>query len=128
MGLNVFMIIVYIVISLFVTALLLAVLLFPFWKVWARIKTHHPDIWRSAGPFEPEQMLASPGLAGIFTDVVVRMNRDKALQAADPYLAKWVRVCIEEMRLLPRTTPSRIFCLALLIWLVFSLTKFLIAH
>ena len=73
------MFIVYIVVVAFVTALLLSIPLFPFWKVWQRIKSHHPDIWRSAGPFEVMSMIASPGLAGIFIDVLIRMENDKDL-------------------------------------------------
>ena len=52
------MIVVYIVTTVFVMVLLLSIPLFPFWKVWGRMKTHHPEIWQSAGPFEPNDMIA----------------------------------------------------------------------
>jgi len=102
------MIVVYIVIVTFVIALLLSIPLFPFWKVWQRIKTHHPDIWRSAGPFELMSMVASPGLIGIFLSVVIRMETDKDLQSRDPVLGKWVRWAMEIVRMMPRTFMSQV--------------------
>lgn len=102
------MIIVYIVVVAFVTALLLSIPLLPFWKVWLRIKSHHPDIWRSAGPFEVMSMIASPGLAGIFIDVLIRMENDKDLLGRDPFLRKWVHIAMEVVRMMPRTFMSQI--------------------
>lgn len=130
MGLNLFtglfMYVVYIFIGLFVTALLLALLLFPFWKVWRRLRDHHPDIWQSAGPFAVRDMLRSWGLAGIFIDVIVKINRDKDRQAQDPTLAKWVRACVELIRMFPRTWGARIGTLALFSLIVYKLTRLII--
>jgi hypothetical protein len=102
------MAVVYIVVAAFVITLLLSFPLFPFWKVWKRLQTHHPDIWQSAGPFKLADMIASPGLAGIFIDVLIRMENDKALQTRDPEMGKWCRVSMELMRLLPKTFPAQI--------------------
>ncbi|MDE2336508.1 MAG: hypothetical protein KGL10_04290 [Alphaproteobacteria bacterium] len=110
------------------TALLLSVPLFPFWKVWRRLRDHHPDIWRAAGPFAPRDMLRSPGLVGIFTDVIVKINRDKARQAQDPELARWVRACVELIRLFPRTWGARIGCLAAFGLIVYKLTALVATH
>ncbi len=115
--------VVYIFIAVFVTALLLAGLLFPFWKVWKRIRDHHRDIWQAAGPFEVRDMLRSTGLAGIFIDVIVKINRDKARQEKDPALAQWVRACIEIIRMAPRTWGMRIIYLIVFIYIVVEITK-----
>src|SRR3954469_23195716 len=81
--------ILYIVVVVFVIALLLSIPLFPFWKVWKRLQTHHPDIWASAGPFDVVSMITSPGLVGIFASVLIRLETDKDRHAKDPPLAKW---------------------------------------
>lgn len=94
--------VVYLVILPCVIALLLAALLFPFWKVWRRLQTHHPDIWNAAGPFRVADMLASPGLAGLFILVLSKMNRDPDLRARDPDIVRWVAACIEVLRFLPK--------------------------
>ncbi len=115
--------VVYIFIAVFVTALLLAGLFFPFWKVWMRIRYHHPDIWQAAGPFEVRDMLRSTGLAGIFIDVIVKINRDKVRQKMDPTLAKWVRACVEMIRMAPRTWGMRFLYLIVFIYIVAEITK-----
>jgi len=120
------MFVVYIVVAAFVMVLLLSVPLFPFWKVWARLKTHHPDIWQSAGPFEPRDMIASPGLIGIFLQVLVRMSNDKDLLARDPALIKWVRIAMEVVHLIPRTLLARIGYLIVFLYLTYSVTKLLV--
>ncbi len=115
--------VVYIFIGFFVTALLLAALLFPFWKVWRRLSSHHPDIWQAAGPFEARDMIRSPGLIGIFIDVTVKINRDRERQAQDPVLAKWVRASVEIIRMFPRTWGARILTLIVFFYLVAEITK-----
>lgn len=121
------MIIVYIVVAAFVMVLLLSIPLFPFWKVWQRMKSHHPDIWKSAGPFEPQDMIRSPGLIDIFLQVVIKMEHDKALRERDPLIVKWAGVAMEVVRLLPRTTFSRIIGVIIFFGLVIQLTKLLTA-
>jgi hypothetical protein len=120
------MIIVYIVVTAFVMVLLLSVPLFPFWKVWQRMKSHHPDIWQSAGPFEPQDMIKSPGLAGIFVQVIIRMVNDKALLDRDPVIVKWCRVAMEVVHMMPRTWPSRITYLIVFLYFTSALTKLLL--
>ena len=120
------MIVVYIVTTVFVMVLLLSIPLFPFWKVWGRMKTHHPEIWQSAGPFEPNDMIASPGLLGIFLQVVVRMENDKALLERDPVIIKWVRVSMEVVRMVPRTLVSRVCCFAIFLYFTAELVKLLL--
>ncbi len=120
------MAVVYIVVAAFVIALLLSIPLLPFWKVWQRIKTHHSDIWRSAGPFELMGMLASPGLIGIFIDMLIRMENDKDLQTRDPYLGKWVRLAMEVIRMMPRTFLSQVGYVAVFLYFANMLTMLLI--
>ena len=121
------MFVVYIVIGAFVMLLLLSVPLFPFWKVWQRLQTHHPDIWKSAGPFEIRDMLASPDLIGIFIKVLVRMEVDTALKERDPVIVKWARASMELVRMLPRTFPARLGYFIIFLYLTYALTKLLTA-
>jgi hypothetical protein len=122
------MIVVYIVVAAFVMVLLLSIPLFPFWKVWQRMKTHHPDIWQSAGPFEPRDMIASPGLAGIFLQVVIKMVNDKALLERDPEIVKWCRGAMVIVDMVPRTWPARIGYSVIFLLLTATLTQWLIRH
>ena len=117
--------VVYIVVAVFVIALLLSIPLFPFWKVWSRIKSHHQNIWLSAGPFEVMSMIASPGLAGIFIDVLIRMETDKELQARDPVLGKWVRMSMELLRMMPKTFLSQLGYFLLFLYFTEALTTLL---
>ena len=121
------MIVVYIVAAAFVMVLLLSIPLFPFWKVWKRIKTDHTDIWKSAGPFEPRDMIASPGLIGIFLQVVIRMSRDKALLGTDPVLGKWCHVAMDVIEHVPRTWSARLGTLIVFLYFTVELTKLLTA-
>lgn len=96
------MVLVYIVALPFVMALFLALPLFPFWKVWTRMRSHHPEIWRAAGPFEVGDMIRSPGLVGIFVSVLMKMNRDADLRQKDPVIAGWTAATIEVLRFIPK--------------------------
>ena len=116
------MFVVYIVVAVFVMTLLLSVPLFPFWKVWARQKAQHPDIWQSAGPFQPADMLRSHGLISIFIQVVIRMSNDEALQQRDPLIVKWSRMSVEVMRLMPRTLASQTGYVIIFVYLTYKLT------
>ena len=120
------MIVVYIVTTVFVMVLLLSIPLFPFWKVWDRMKNLHQDIWLSAGPFEPRDMIASPGLIDIFLQVLVRMSNDKSLLERDPVIVKWVRVSMEVVRMVPRTLMSRIVFFAVFVYFTEVLVKLLL--
>jgi hypothetical protein len=120
------MFIVYIAVAVFVMTLLLAIPLFPFWKVWARLKTQHPDIWQSAGPFQPADMLRSHGLISIFIQVVIRISTDTALQQRDPLLVKWSRMSVEVMRLMPRTLASQAAYVIIFVYLAYRLTRALV--
>lgn len=121
------MVIVYIVVAAFVMVLLLSIPLFPFWKVWRRIKTHHPAIWTSAGPFEPRDMISSPGLIGIFLQVIIRMEADKALLSADPVIAKWCHLAMDVVRHVPRTWAARLGYFIIFLYFTAEFTKLLTA-
>ena len=70
-------------------------------------------------------MIASPGLAGIFIDVLIRMENDKELQARDPYLGRWVRTAMEVLRMMPRTFLSQIGYFLIFLYFTEVLTKLL---
>lgn len=97
------MFVVYIVVLACVMVLLLSALLFPFWKVWARLKNNHPDIWAAAGPFRLRDMLGSPGLLQIFFKVLTKINTDTDLKQRDPELARWSVASVEMVRVMPRS-------------------------
>ncbi len=102
------MAVVYIVTVFLVTALLLSIPLFPFWKVSERLKTHHPDIWNSKGPFGILSLLAAPALLGSFFEVLEQVEKDAAMKKNDPELVKWCVMAREVLRMLPRSFPAQI--------------------
>jgi hypothetical protein len=94
----------YIVVALFVTALFLAAAVFPFWKVRARMKSHHPDLWAAKGPFDWEDFKNSP--AATFADfmtVVSLADRDEILLQRDKAFIRWTRLAREIYKIFPVT-------------------------
>lgn len=94
--------IVYIVVLIFVTGLLVFLPLFPFCKVWKRLKTHHPDIWAAKGPFDIRTMAAHPNVISEFLAIVNLADRDETLVKKDPELIKWTRFAREIVKMAPR--------------------------
>lgn len=98
----------YIVVASLVMILLGALPLFPFWKVWSRVKSHHLDLWMSKGPFDVWNMMAHPDVVRGFLDIVALADKDETLVAADPYLIKWTRFAREVWRMMPRSFLGQI--------------------
>lgn len=112
------MAVVYIFVVFLVTCFLLCLPLFPFWKVWKRIKDHHPDLWDSKGPFTPRAMLADTYLMRSFFDIITLADRDEVLVARDPELIKWTRVAREVWKVMPRSFGAQIFTFILFLYFV----------
>lgn len=98
----------YIVVAGLVMILLLALPLFPFCKVWKRLKTHHPGLWASKGPFDPVSLMAHPNLVRGFLDIVALADKDETLLNSDPELIKWCRVSREVWKMMPRSFLAQI--------------------
>lgn len=95
--------IVYIFVVFLVTSLLLAPPLFPFWKVWHRVKYHHPDLWAAKGPFTVMDFVTGTGVLRSFLDIVALADKDEELQRRDPELVKWARLAREVWKMMPRS-------------------------
>ena len=94
---------IYILVVICVICLLLTIPLYPFWKVRARLKTHHPDLWAGKGPFDMMTMMAHGSAVRAFLDIIKEAKDDEALQKRDPELTKWAGLAREVMRMLPRS-------------------------
>jgi hypothetical protein len=95
--------IVYLFVVLSVTSLLLFIPLFPFWKVWQRVKNYHPDLWMAKGPFDIVTLVTTSGTVRSFLDIVALADRDEELKARDPELVKWARLAREVWRMAPQS-------------------------
>ncbi|HYD18026.1 MAG TPA: hypothetical protein VEF76_06080 [Patescibacteria group bacterium] len=113
----------YIVVAALVMCLLLAVPVFPFWKVWKRLKANHPDLWTAKGPFEVRDMAAHPERIRGFLDIVALADKDETLMSRDPELIKWTRFAREVWRMTPRALLGRIGYLLVLVYFVVFFTS-----
>jgi hypothetical protein len=95
--------IVYLFVVFLVTSLLLALPLFPFWKVWSRVKNYHPDLWMSKGPFTVMDFVTGTGVLRSFLDIVALADKDEELMRRDPELVKWARLAREVWKMAPRS-------------------------
>ena len=75
--------ILYIVVAGLVMTLLIGIPLFPFCKVWLRLKRDHLDLWMSKGPFDIWDMMAHPELVRGFLDIVALADKDETLMHND---------------------------------------------
>lgn len=99
---------IYMIVTMAVICLLLALPLFPFWKVWKRLKSHHPDLWAGKGPFDVLTMISGTGAVGEFLEIVALAEKDEELIKRDPELIKWTRFSREVLRMLPRSFMAQI--------------------
>ena len=111
------MAVVYIVTVFLVTALLLSIPLFPFWKVWQRLKAHHTGIWNDRGPFGLSDMIASPARVSAFIGVVNLAEKDEPLRQKDPELVKCCRVCKEILLIFPSSFVGQVGSFFLFLYL-----------
>jgi hypothetical protein len=114
--------ILYIVVAALVMTLLIAIPLFPFCKLWSRIKNHHYDLWMSKGPFGLWDMMAHPELVRGFLDIVALADKDETLLQKDPELVKWARICREVWKMMPRSFLSQIGVTLLFVYFVWFFT------
>lgn len=98
----------YMVVAGLVMILFISLPLFPFCKVWRRLKHYHLDLWNAKGPFEIWDMMAHPSLVRSFMDIIALADKDETLAQRDPELVKWTRVSREVWRMMPRTFLSQI--------------------
>jgi len=114
--------IIHIFIGVLVACLLVTPAILPFWKVWYRLKTHHPDIWQAKGPFDPVTMMAHGYVVKNFFEIINLADRDETLATRDPDLIKWARVAREMRQLLPHSFFGQIGILVLLFAMVYAIS------
>ncbi len=100
--------ILYIVVAGLVMTLLIGIPLFPFCKVWLRLKSDHLDLWMSKGPFNLWDMMAHPELVRGFLDIVALADKDETLMQRDPALVKWAKLAREVWKMMPRSFIAQI--------------------
>lgn len=108
--------ILYIVITILVMVLLVGLPLFPFCKVWKRIKTHHQDLWVSKGPFGIVDLMAHPEYVRGFLDIVALADKDETLMKQDPELVKWCRISREVWKMMPKSFIGQVFLVFLFLY------------
>ncbi len=91
----------YIGVAIFVTCLLLALPLFPFWKFCRRLKSHHPAFYM-AGPFDFRSLVAEPGRMPQLLDLIHKSAGSLEAANNDRELLKWARVADGLWQMAPR--------------------------
>lgn len=115
--------ILYIVVVVLVTFLLLSIPLYPFWKVWHRVKHYHPDLWNEKGPFDLGTLVGHPDvLRGLF-DIITLADKDEVLMKKDPELIEWTRFAREVWVMLPRSFLGQIGYFVVFLYFVSFFTK-----
>jgi hypothetical protein len=115
-------IIIYPLVIVCVTCFLVALPFFPFWKVWARLRSHHKDIWDSHGGFPPRAFLTDADKLAEFLRIVSLAERDVVLRERDPVLVRWTRAAVAVWRMVPGSLAGRVLSLAVLCYLVWALS------
>ncbi len=115
----------YIVIMFFVTGLLIWLPIFPFWKVWKRLKSHHPGLWASKGPFDIRTMAAHPEAFSGFLEIVNLAEKDETLIKKDPELVKWARAAREVLKMAPRGFMAQVGYFFVFLWFVLLFSSLL---
>ena len=105
-----------------VSALLLAIPLYPFWKVWKCIKEKHPDIWAQYGPFDLNNLLATTEIQNNFFKVINKGGDDEKLKGRDPELATWLRIAREVSKMAPRSFGRQVLYFFIFLFFVGTFT------
>jgi hypothetical protein len=93
----------YFLVVFVVTFLLLSLVFFPFCKVHRRIKTYHPDLWVSRGPFDAVSMMAHGQRVTDFFKLANTVHADTTRAQQDPDLARWSLRCSQMSEMAPKT-------------------------
>jgi hypothetical protein len=118
---------IYILVVICVICLLLTLPLYPFWKVRARLKSHHPDLWAGKGPFDMMTMMAHGSAVRAVWDIIKDAENDAALQKRDPELTKWAGLAREVARLLPRSFLGQLGYVLVFMYFVWFLTSLIMS-
>lgn len=117
----------YVVCGFFVVAMMAALPLLPFVKVWLRLRKHHRDLWNGMGPFEIMDLVTSGGAQYNFLRIIQRAHKQEKLVERDPELIKWTNVCNELIKVFPRTFMSQIILFFILFFIASSFTAGLVS-
>ena len=115
--------ILYIFVAACVMTLFIGLPLFPFWKVWKRLKTHHLDLWMAKGPFDLWNLTSHPELVRGFLDIVALADKDENLMKADPYLVKWTKIAREVWKMMPRSFMGQLGVALVFLYFVWFFTS-----
>jgi hypothetical protein len=113
--------IVYLLVVFLVISLLLALPLFPFCKVWRRLKNYHPDLWLAKGPFGLMDFMAGGGTLKNFVAFLGEAANDEALKKKDPQLVSWARFSHELVKMLPKSFLGQIGVAVLFVYFLWVL-------
>lgn len=117
----------YAVCAFIVVALMAALPLLPFVKVWLRLKNHHRDLWNGMGPFGVMDLVTSGGAQYNFLRIIKKAHLQEKLVERDPELIKWTNVCNELIKAFPKTFMRQIILFFILFFIASSFTAGLVS-
>ena len=100
--------------------------LYPFYKVWKRLRDHHRDLWNGMGPFDPMSLLTMSRTQKSFMRIIALAKEQETLQERDPELIKWTNVCNELIKALPKSFTKQVLLALVLLFIASSFTMGLV--
>ena len=116
----------YVLCGFFVISCMMALPLYPFIKVWKRLRKNHRDLWNGMGPFEIMDLITTGRAQKNFFRIIHLAQEQEQLQERDPELIKWTRVCTEMIKALPRSFGKQVFVAIILLFIASSFTSGLV--
>lgn len=114
---------VYTLILFFVSALFLALPLYPWVKLLRMLKTDHYDTWRGLGKPDMMAILSFPAVRGAVLDFVIQIDKTPYWRENDKQVAKYARLCREIWLMLPTSFGKQVFIAFILLFIIGNFTS-----
>ena len=109
-----------------VISCMLALPIYPFFKVWKRLRDHNRDLWNGMGPFGLLDLITTERVQRNFIRIINIAKDQEELQERDPELIKWTNVCREFLKALPKGFVKQILVGIVLLFIASSFTSGLV--
>lgn len=115
--------VVYTLILLFVSALFLALPLYPWIRLMRMLKEHHYDTWRGLGKPTLMAVLSFPAVRDSMLDFVIKVDKTPYWKNTDLEVFKYGRLCREIWMLMPSSFGKQLFIAFILLFIIGNFTS-----
>lgn len=110
--------VVYTLVLFFVSALFLALPLYPWVKLMNMLKKRHYETWRGLGKPNLAAVLSFPAVRESVLDFALKIDNMPQWREKDPEVFKYARLCREIWLLLPRSFGKQVFIGFILLFII----------